>query len=422
MKNILIVDDERNFLLSLSDMFETCEEQFKIQTAGNGKEAAEILDQEAIDLVVTDLKMPELDGFGLLAHMSKTTPDIPVIAMTAFGTPDMEDQLLNMGAFQYIEKPIEFDTLVAKIKEGLDAGTKGHVAGISIGSFLQLLDLERKTCTLTVHADDKVGTLFFNQGDLINAVTEGCEEGLEAAMEIIGWERTKIEILNMCRKRKRLIEVPLGFILIESARAKDEKSHPAEDAEREAGTPIDQDAGTGQPVHETMSFEELDFDTSPSAPPPNVTPINLEEVEDLVPASPPTAADAEEATFSMEVLNDEPNLNSVETVAQLHAAAGQLPGIKKIISLTNDGTLLSSESPEDKELGAFVHMLSTMAEDLSRQLPFKGLAHVVLNQKNGDKLAILGGPEIITAVEIATGAAHQEIIDSLRPAVGKISI
>ncbi|PIY21248.1 MAG: DNA-binding response regulator, partial [Deltaproteobacteria bacterium CG_4_10_14_3_um_filter_60_8] len=126
MKKILIVDDEQSFLLSLIDMFQEQKEQFTIITALNGKKAIAILDKEPVDLVVTDLKMPEMDGFALLAHMSKATPEVPVIVMTAFGTPEMEDQILELGAFQYIEKPIEFNVLLSKIREGLKAGSKGH--------------------------------------------------------------------------------------------------------------------------------------------------------------------------------------------------------------------------------------------------------------------------------------------------------
>jgi CheY-like chemotaxis protein len=52
-----------------------------------GKEAVQILDATGVDLVVTDLRMPKMDGFELLAHMSGNYPDIPVIVMTAYGTP-----------------------------------------------------------------------------------------------------------------------------------------------------------------------------------------------------------------------------------------------------------------------------------------------------------------------------------------------
>ena len=123
MKNLLLVDDEKSFLLSLEDMLKDSAEKYSVQTANNGKEAVDILEKGNIDLVVTDLKMPEMDGFDLIAYISGSKPNMPVIAMTAFGTPDMENRLMEMGAFQYIEKPIDFPTLLGKIKGGLSKDT-----------------------------------------------------------------------------------------------------------------------------------------------------------------------------------------------------------------------------------------------------------------------------------------------------------
>ncbi|HDH98197.1 MAG TPA: response regulator, partial [Deltaproteobacteria bacterium] len=70
MKNVLIVDDEKVFLLSLSDGLKSYSDEFNVLIAFNGKEAVKILNSSKIDLVVTDLKMPEMDGFQLLAYLT----------------------------------------------------------------------------------------------------------------------------------------------------------------------------------------------------------------------------------------------------------------------------------------------------------------------------------------------------------------
>ena len=399
MKKILIVDDEESFLLSLTDMFKTCDEQFDIQTAGNGKEAIEALEKDSFNLVVTDLKMPEVDGFGLLAHMSKKHPDIPVIAMTAFGTPEMEDQILDLGAFQYIEKPIEFDLLLKKITDGLDAGTKGHVAGISIGSFLQLLELERKTCTLTVTAGELNGVIYFKQGDLINAIIGDSEEGLEAALEILCWDNTSIEIVNMCRKRKRVIEVPLGYLLIEGARKKDEMEHPPEDAEREAGEAVETEPPPPEESEENLNTDDMDFDTS---------------------GGPPAPADEAKPTPAF-VMEEVSVFDDVQSADQLYEAVQSLEGVNKTVLLARDGSLLSKITPDDKKFGDFVSLVATTAESLAKLMGFQELKHVVLNQKTGDKLAVMTGPHIFLGLEISKGASPPDIADSIRPAINKIA-
>ncbi|MBU4033185.1 MAG: response regulator, partial [Proteobacteria bacterium] len=66
MKKVLVVDDDHGFLLSLQDMCRERVDTFQIVTAGNGKEALTVLSSQPIDLVVTDLKMPEMDGFELV--------------------------------------------------------------------------------------------------------------------------------------------------------------------------------------------------------------------------------------------------------------------------------------------------------------------------------------------------------------------
>ena len=120
-KYVLIVDDERPFLLSLSDGLSTYKKDFTVLTALNGKEAVKILNGYRIDLVITDLRMPKMDGFELLAYMTQHYPEIPVIVMTAFGTPEIESQIYSMGRFQYLEKPMDITVLANSIFSGLAA-------------------------------------------------------------------------------------------------------------------------------------------------------------------------------------------------------------------------------------------------------------------------------------------------------------
>jgi len=119
MKNVLIVDDETTFQLTLCDGLKAYDKDFRVLTTENGKKAKEALDTLPVDLVVTDLKMAEMDGLELLAYMRKNNPYIPVIVMTAFGNPEMERWLRSLGIFAYLEKPFEFLDLKNMIFCGL---------------------------------------------------------------------------------------------------------------------------------------------------------------------------------------------------------------------------------------------------------------------------------------------------------------
>ena len=109
MKKILIVDDELNMRLVLSAMLK--KEGFEVSSAANGREALQILKSNKIAVVITDLKMPDMDGMELLTHISERYPEIPVVMITAHGTVATAVEALKKGALDYITKPFELDDL-----------------------------------------------------------------------------------------------------------------------------------------------------------------------------------------------------------------------------------------------------------------------------------------------------------------------
>ena len=220
---MLIVDDEKPLLLSVTDGLAAYAKDFAVMTAINGKEAIKVLGSTEVNLVVTDLRMPKMDGFELLAHMSGNYPGIPVIVMTAYGTPEIEERLQKMGTFHYLEKPLDLNVLADKITDALVPGSsQDRIHGISLAAFLQLVEMENKTCTLTIKSHTAEGRLYFVKGALLQAET-GNLKGEEAALDIVAWDNVVIEIQYVCAVKKKSIELPLAEILLEGFRLKDEK-------------------------------------------------------------------------------------------------------------------------------------------------------------------------------------------------------
>ena len=118
MDNILIVDDEINYTLILSAVLE--EEGFETLTANKGQDALEILSLSDIDLVLTDMKMPSMDGLELLKKIKQLKPAIPVIMMTAHGSVEKAVEAMQKGAYSYILKPFENESLITYVKKALD--------------------------------------------------------------------------------------------------------------------------------------------------------------------------------------------------------------------------------------------------------------------------------------------------------------
>src|SRR3989304_5505975 len=103
-KNILLVDDQQNFIELLARQLRECDKNYCIMTAGNGNEALKALESAHVDLVITDLKMPGMDGFELVSHIKNKYPAIPVMVMSFYLHPESERELSTLGVSQCIDK------------------------------------------------------------------------------------------------------------------------------------------------------------------------------------------------------------------------------------------------------------------------------------------------------------------------------
>ncbi|WP_417911546.1 response regulator [Candidatus Electronema sp. TJ] len=229
MKLLLIVDDEPELLLSIKSGFEH-NGRFRILTAENGRDALELLDRNKVDLVVTDLRMPVMDGIELLSVMSESFPEVPHIVMTAFGTPLIEKQLKRAGAIEVLEKPLDIEALEQAVSRALDVheGQSRSLSGLALSSFLQLVAMEEKTVHIKVfHPSGRNGSLFFRQGELIDAEADQLV-GDEAALEMLSWENARVSMKEFpspapgTRMQSELL--PLLFTA-----AKREEEHGSED-------------------------------------------------------------------------------------------------------------------------------------------------------------------------------------------------
>ena len=115
MKKILIIDDEEIVRMSCERALQI--ENFQTAVASSGMEGLEILEKEPFDLVLLDLKMPDMDGMEVLAKIKSSWPDINVIMISGYSTVDTAVQALRSGAVNFIQKPFAPDTLFSAIQE-----------------------------------------------------------------------------------------------------------------------------------------------------------------------------------------------------------------------------------------------------------------------------------------------------------------
>ena len=262
MKKILIVDDEKPFLLSLIDGLAVNNDEYEIETANNGREAIDVLRSMHIDLLVTDLKMPEMNGFEILAWTSRHQPQLPVIVMSAFGTAEIEARLEKMDTLQFLDKPLDLPMLQEVISNGLKSGGKSFIRGITLATFLQLMKVEKKNCTLKVINSDHNAYLYVRQGELIDAELDNIN-GIEAAMEIVSWSDSEIEMDGTCRRQDDIINLPLEHLLIEAFRRKDE----ADEIERMDGVDENNDGNSDDESTDDVTISRIETEDSPEKVP-----------------------------------------------------------------------------------------------------------------------------------------------------------
>jgi DNA-binding NtrC family response regulator len=117
MENVLIIDDEKSLLDLLSVVFK--KEGYGVRTALSAAKGFDVLEKDDIDLVVTDIKMPETDGMEVLKLVREKHPDVPVVMITAYGSINQAVEALKAGALDYVVKPFDVEELKIIVGRGL---------------------------------------------------------------------------------------------------------------------------------------------------------------------------------------------------------------------------------------------------------------------------------------------------------------
>ena len=114
---ILLVDDEEDFTQALGERLEL--RDYKVKVAGSGEECLEELEAEVPDVVILDLKMPGLGGIEVLKRIRAEHSDLPVLLLTGYGSTEEGIKGMQLGAADYLMKPLNIDDLISKIHQAV---------------------------------------------------------------------------------------------------------------------------------------------------------------------------------------------------------------------------------------------------------------------------------------------------------------
>lgn len=114
---ILVIDDEDIVRMSCSRALSP--EGYDLKLARNGEEGLRMLSEESFDIVMTDLKMPDMDGIEVLRRVKEGWPQVEVIIVTGYQTVDTAVKSIKLGAFDYVEKPFTPDKILAVVEAAI---------------------------------------------------------------------------------------------------------------------------------------------------------------------------------------------------------------------------------------------------------------------------------------------------------------
>jgi DNA-binding response OmpR family regulator len=189
LKKILIVDDEETLTWSMARSLSKDKEKYEVFVANNGREALNLLEKNKIDLVISDIRMPDINGLDLLVKIRKEYSQTKVIIMTAYGSSDVQKEANRRGSLYYVEKPFEISDIRKIIIDliGKKKGFRGKVFGLQLTDIIQMNCLSRLTTTLIITRDGERGTIYLNEGEIVHAEC-GEHKGTEAFYKILSWQ------------------------------------------------------------------------------------------------------------------------------------------------------------------------------------------------------------------------------------------
>ena len=193
MPQVLVVEDHPDQLNRMIRILRQYEDRFVVFPARNGKEAIAALKAEPIDLVVTDIQMPEIDGIVLLAYIHTYHPQIPCFVTTAYGTSRLRAKLPE-DILRFFHKPFDVHDLARAILAALAERSGSRQQGIALVKFLHMIAMEEGTCQMEVETQDaETGVLYFENGLLIHA-DKGDLSGEAAVLAILSGQQGQYRI------------------------------------------------------------------------------------------------------------------------------------------------------------------------------------------------------------------------------------
>jgi DNA-binding response OmpR family regulator/predicted regulator of Ras-like GTPase activity (Roadblock/LC7/MglB family) len=193
MRKVLVVDDEEELVRYIAEYLGSFPGEFKVTTASTGEEGLRLIGERQFDLLLTDIRLPGIDGLQLVHAALRIVPGLRVIVMTAFGSEEMRTVAEHVGAIDFIEKPLDLEDLRLTLHETMHAD-HGRIGGLEVLEVVRFLALGGYSSVVRVQSGKERGTLVFQDGELVHVATRR-QKGTRAFRTIAGWKGASFQEL-----------------------------------------------------------------------------------------------------------------------------------------------------------------------------------------------------------------------------------
>src|ERR1035437_5943867 len=236
---ILILDDDADWLTLCRDLLAALPSRPEIFTANNAKRALALLETEKIRLLISDLKMPRIDGLQMISIVRRRFPETRTVVLSGLEDEEYRSRAYALGVdLFWLKTEMQrssglftecLESLLGQSDRDGDIGFRG-IQSKSLMDIIQMECLSRSSTVLRVTRGPLVAKLWIQDGEMIDAETEGAR-GEVAFHRLLAWKAGTFENLPAEPDRERTIHKPVNALLLESAQTLDETAHPSVEPE-----------------------------------------------------------------------------------------------------------------------------------------------------------------------------------------------
>lgn len=222
-KRVLMVDDEEDLVWSTARQVARERPDLQFEGLSNPEEALACVRRSPPDLLVTDIRMPKMNGLELILAARGVASSLPVVVITAYGTPEVRAEVQRSQGVEYVEKPFTLQALLAAVDRALsrDSGFSGAVSLPMLPDLLQLYAIARATGALRIAGAAQAGAMWFEGGEIVHAFCDAVQ-GNEAVYELLTWNGGRFTFDAGAPAPEHSIQSSWQELLVEGCRRLDE--------------------------------------------------------------------------------------------------------------------------------------------------------------------------------------------------------